>query len=142
MLVEELRDRIRDLQHECAAWKALSRYHKSQLPPPKPERSTAVGLQAILSSLETSCRRSDLRYEIPLDSRIVRWLSDLGVSLRLSPIGLLDESYYSCVMDETQRFCEQASLPPCVFDSAILSDFEAGSGRGSKPSSDPGEFTL
>ena len=39
VLIEELRGRIRDLQHERDTWKDLALNYQAQIPPPKPERS-------------------------------------------------------------------------------------------------------
>lgn len=39
------------------------------------------------------------RYEIPLDSRVIRWANEFGFPVRLSSKGLTDENYYSFVLD-------------------------------------------
>jgi hypothetical protein len=68
------------------------------------------------------------RYEIPIDSRIVKWLKDLGRpdDLHLLSAGALaDTEYYCCVLDAVQSLCERAGILPCIFDAAVFASFEA-----------------
>jgi hypothetical protein len=64
------------------------------------------------------------RYEIPLDSRVVRWLNDFGFPLRLSAPALADRHYYAFVTEGLQRLCEACRVVPCVLDAAIFASFD------------------
>jgi hypothetical protein len=66
------------------------------------------------------------RYEIPIDSRIVKWLNDFGFPLTLSAPALADRHYYGFVMDGFQRLCEACEVTPCVLDAAIFASFDNG----------------
>lgn len=65
-----------------------------------------------------------MRHELPLDSRVAKWmranLSDEGSRLVLSPAALMDEDYYSFVVDGVQRLCEEAGVLPSEFDAAAF----------------------
>ena len=63
------------------------------------------------------------RYEIPLDSRVLRWIkANLGFYVPSS--GLSDERFYCQVMDIIRDLCLEAGILPCMFDAAIFSSFE------------------
>jgi hypothetical protein len=64
------------------------------------------------------------RYEIPVDSRITRWLNDFGFPVKLSADGLSDENYYSFIMDGIQELCKESGIYPCVLDAAIFASFD------------------
>ena len=66
------------------------------------------------------------RYEIPVDSRITRWLNAFGFPLRLGTTPLSDPDYYNFVLDGIQAICESAGILPCVLDAAIFSSFDEG----------------
>lgn len=65
-----------------------------------------------------------MRYELPLDSRVARWmrvnLSEEGSQLLLSSTALLDEDYYSFIVDAVQRLCHDAGVLPSDFDAAAF----------------------
>jgi len=62
------------------------------------------------------------RYEIPLDSRICKWIStNLPVKVETKYLG--DERYYDAVLDYIQTLCERADVLPCIFDAAAF-DYE------------------
>ena len=69
------------------------------------------------------------RYEIPIDSRITKWLNDFGfpVTLTSSPLG--DKGYYHFVSDGIQELCEKAEIYPCLLDAAIFSSYDNGGWR-------------
>jgi hypothetical protein len=59
------------------------------------------------------------RYEIPLDSRICKWIStNLSVKVETKYLG--DEQYYDAVLDYIHRLCERAGVLPCIFDAAAF----------------------
>lgn len=66
------------------------------------------------------------KYEIPIDSRITRWLTDFGFPVTLSSTALQEKAYYHFVSDGIQMLCEKANIYPCVLDAAIYSSFDMG----------------
>ena len=64
------------------------------------------------------------RYEIPLDSRIMQWLNENALDLKLTSAVLGDSGYYEFVLDGVQALCHRAGVLPCVFDGAIFSSFD------------------
>ncbi|MBI1956131.1 MAG: hypothetical protein HYS38_07025 [Acidobacteria bacterium] len=67
------------------------------------------------------------RFEIPLDSRITKWLNENILSqssLKLRPTALADQNYYEFVMDGVQALCQASSVLPCVLDAAIFSSYD------------------
>jgi hypothetical protein len=66
------------------------------------------------------------RHEIPIDSRITKWLNEFGFPVRLSASALADSNYYCFVMDGFQVLCQASGVAPCVLDAAIFTSFDAG----------------
>ncbi|MGA9348998.1 MAG: hypothetical protein WBW48_09350 [Anaerolineae bacterium] len=66
------------------------------------------------------------KYEIPIDSRITKWLNDFGFPVRLSAQALSDRNYYNFVSEGFQRLCAQSGIYPCVLDAAIFASFDKG----------------
>lgn len=64
------------------------------------------------------------RYEIPIDSRIVKWLNDYGFPVHLSAAGLADPHYYEFILDGVQMLCRRARVYPCIFDAAVFTSFD------------------
>lgn len=64
------------------------------------------------------------RFEIPIDSRITKWLNDFGFPITLSAGALSDRNYYNFVSDGVQLLCEQSHVYPCVFDAVIFSSYD------------------
>jgi hypothetical protein len=60
------------------------------------------------------------RYEIPIDSRVTKWLNENGFPLRLSASALADRDYYRLVSVGIQSLCRSAQVFPCVLDAAIF----------------------
>ena len=65
-----------------------------------------------------------LRFEIPIDSRIIKWLNKNGFPFTLSASGLSDENYYRLLMAGIQQWCLKSGIYPCVLDGAIFSSFD------------------
>lgn len=65
-----------------------------------------------------------LRFEIPLDSRIIKWLNKNNFPFILSASGLSDENYYQLVMDGIQCWCAKSDIIPCILDAAIFSSYD------------------
>lgn len=66
------------------------------------------------------------KYEIPIDSRITKWLNEFGFPVHLSAAGLNDSHYYNFVLDGIQAMCERSSILPCVFDAVVFSSYDTG----------------
>ncbi len=64
------------------------------------------------------------RFEIPIDSRITKWLNEFGFPVTLSARALSDRNYYNFVSDGIQQLCKQSDVYPCVFDAAIFSSYD------------------
>ena len=64
------------------------------------------------------------KYEIPIDSRIVRWLNNFGFPIKLSASALSDENYYNFIMDGLQQLCRESGIYPCVLDAVIFSSYD------------------
>ena len=52
------------------------------------------------------------RFEIPIDSRITKWLNTFGFPVTLSSMVLADRDYYLFVSDGIQRLCEASGVMP------------------------------
>lgn len=66
------------------------------------------------------------RCEIPIDSRITKWLNAFGFPVRLSATALLDRNYYNFVSEGIQKLCAASDIYPCILDAAIFSSFDQG----------------
>jgi hypothetical protein len=73
------------------------------------------------------------RYEIPIDSRVTRWLNkDFKFPIKLSATALADLNYYEFVLDAVQQLCREADVMPCVLDAAIFSSVDNEGWEGVK----------
>lgn len=64
------------------------------------------------------------RYEIPIDSRITKWLNNTGFPVTLTAKGLSDPHYYAFVSDGIREISRAAGVYPCVLDAAIFSSVD------------------
>jgi hypothetical protein len=64
------------------------------------------------------------RFEVPIDSRITKWLNDFGFPVKLTANALADRNYFEFVSDGFQRLAEACDISPCVLDAAIFSSFD------------------
>lgn len=64
------------------------------------------------------------RFEIPIDSRITKWLNEFGFPVKLTANALGDANYYNFVSDGVQRLAKACGVMPCVLDAAIFSSFD------------------
>lgn len=64
------------------------------------------------------------KYEIPIDSRITRWLNDFGFPITLSAAALSDRSYYRFVSQGFRELCDACRIYPCLLDAAIFSSYD------------------
>lgn len=99
---------------------------------PKAERETAEFLDDAFVGLGPKQSRNLLqglaltRYEIPIDSRLTKWLNEFGFPIHLSAPGLSDRHYYGLVSQGVQQLCAAAKVMPCVFDAAVFASFDKG----------------
>jgi thermostable 8-oxoguanine DNA glycosylase len=66
------------------------------------------------------------KYEIPVDSRITKWLNKFGFPVRLTAATLADQNYYHFVSDGIQALCKECGIYPCVLDAAIFVSYDQG----------------
>jgi hypothetical protein len=72
------------------------------------------------------------KYEIPLDSRITKWLNAFGFPLTLTAAGLQDENYYCFILDGVLRLCRACRVFPCVLDACIFVSFDTAEWKPGK----------
>lgn len=71
------------------------------------------------------------RYEIPLDSRVTKWLNEnLDFPFCVTPTALSDKHIYRLISDAICVLCSKANVVPCLLDAAI---FSARDGDGWTP---------
>jgi thermostable 8-oxoguanine DNA glycosylase len=61
------------------------------------------------------------RFEIPIDSRITKWLNSVGFPVELSGVALSDPNYYEFVSDGVREIASAAGVLPCILDAAVFS---------------------
>ena len=99
------------------------------------ERSVADFLQEKIVGLGPKQARNLLqalgltRYEVPLDSRVAKWLRAIGFPVPVTAAALADRDYYCFVLDGFQRLCSAAKEFPCVVDGAVFASFDSGDWR-------------
>lgn len=64
------------------------------------------------------------RYEIPIDSRMIKVLKGLKFPVPLSPQALSDENYYCFIQDAIQLVLSEIDVYPCVFDACVFASLE------------------
>jgi hypothetical protein len=64
------------------------------------------------------------RYEIPLDSRILKWLKSVNFPIAVSANALVSADYYDFILDGVQELCKHSDVLPCVLDAAIFASFD------------------
>jgi hypothetical protein len=64
------------------------------------------------------------RFEIPIDSRITKWLNRTGFPVHLSAGALADISYYKFIMQGVHELCRRSGVYPCVLDAAVFASFD------------------
>ena len=64
------------------------------------------------------------KYEIPIDSRITKWLNDFGFPVPLSATALSDRNYYRFVSEGMRELCDACDIYPCLLDAAIFSSYD------------------
>lgn len=64
------------------------------------------------------------RFEIPIDSRISKWLNNNIFPFKISSNSLSDINYYQFVMEGIQLLCYKSSLVPCILDASIFASYD------------------
>lgn len=70
------------------------------------------------------------RYEIPIDSRIAKWLNKFGFPFRVSAEVLARSNDYEIVSDGVKALCQKAGVFPTMLDAAVFASFD---GNGWNP---------
>lgn len=60
------------------------------------------------------------KYEIPIDSRITKWLQKNNFPLHLTTQALSCPEVYELILDGVQELCRKCDVYPCVLDAAIF----------------------
>lgn len=77
------------------------------------------------------------RYEIPLDSRVLKWVK-ANLSRSFEASDLLNARPYEAALDYLQEVCEAAGVLPCMFDAAAFDYSDSDSGRRTTPTTSVG----
>ena len=99
---------------------------------PQAEREAAHFLAEHLKGIGPKQSRNMLqglgvtKYEIPVDSRITKWLNSNVLRFKLNAALLSDHTYYDMASDGVQQLCEKAKILPCLLDAAIFTSFDGG----------------
>lgn len=65
------------------------------------------------------------RFEIPIDSRLMKWInSEINFPIKLTSVALQDENYYCFVLEAIRKLSDKAEIYPCELDAMIFSTFE------------------
>ena len=64
------------------------------------------------------------KYEIPIDSRITKWLNDFGFPVKLSASALQNREYYGFVSKGVRELSDASGIYPCLLDAAIFSSYD------------------
>jgi thermostable 8-oxoguanine DNA glycosylase len=96
------------------------------------ERAAAEFLELSLKGIGPKQGRNLLqslgltKYEIPIDSRITKWLNSFGFPVKLTANALSDPHYYNFISDGIQELCKNTGITPCVLDAVIFASFDKG----------------
>ncbi len=131
---KRLADNIRYLEYE-GGWKSLMKHIEDVrlYPSLNSERQAAEFIDENLKGFGPKQSRNLLqwlglsRYEIPLDSRVTKWLNEFGFPVTLVASLLQNQDYYQFVSDGFQQLCRRCRIKPCVLDAAIFTHYNAKS---------------
>ena len=70
------------------------------------------------------------RYEVPLDSRVTKWVNQ-NLSIKIADQDLNRIDRYESALDRIQAICDKAGILPCELDAAAF-DYEDEGGGGPK----------
>ena len=63
-----------------------------------------------------------IQYEIPIDSRLLKWLLSSGFPPICGPAALQDAMFYEFMLKTVQALCAKAGVLPTEFDAAVFID--------------------
>lgn len=101
---------------------------------PKLERHTARQIAKDLKGFGPKQFRNLLvelnlaRNEIPIDSRIIKWLNTLPFPVHLNQTALSDPDVYELILDGFQALAKAAGVLPTVLDAAVFGSFDRSQG--------------
>ncbi len=64
------------------------------------------------------------RYEVPLDSRVLKKLGEFGCTFVPQAAALSDETVYRFVQEGVQKIAASLNIYPCILDACIFSSFD------------------
>lgn len=64
------------------------------------------------------------QYEVPLDSRVAKWLRRFDFPVPISAAALGDPDYYDFALDGFQQLSAASDLIPCLLDAAIFASYD------------------
>jgi len=98
---------------------------------PAEERILAERLQELFKGIGPKQSRNLLqsmgvaRFEIPIDSRSMKWISlNMKFSLPINPQVLASEEYYCFVLSIFQKICNTINVFPAILDGCIFVSFD------------------
>lgn len=65
-----------------------------------------------------------VKYEIPIDSRTIKWLNENKFPLKISGSALGDRKLYNFILDIIQEICDKIDIYPTLFDAAVFTSFD------------------
>lgn len=128
-IADEISRAMRDTMQD-STWLQAELKNLNRRTTKEKERKLARALSAKVSGFGPKQSRNFIqwigvsKHEIPLDSRITKWLRAMGFPVPVSALSLADEEYYSFVLDGVQKLCQRANVLPCVFDAAVFASFD------------------
>jgi thermostable 8-oxoguanine DNA glycosylase len=128
---EQIRDNFRWLEKQ-GGWEEVNKVVRQTSKNPSPEKETEAAnfIACHLKGFGPKQSRALLqnlgltKYEIPIDSRITKWLNDFGFPISLSATALSDLDYYEFVSSGFRELCDKCEIHPCLLDAAIFSSFD------------------
>lgn len=122
-------------QVEAAFSRLLTQRSRTPIPDDKEEERRAAHLIAAnLSGFGPKQSRNLwqwlglTRYEIPLDSRVMKWVN-ANLSRHFDVLKLPTARYYEAALDYVQEVCQEAGVLPCMLDAAAFDYSDADAGR-------------
>jgi hypothetical protein len=127
MIAEQIERNLKNLQDR--RWGILTQINEAiPLRTKKTEREVAREVAKTLHGIGPKQSRNMLqylsltRYEIPLDSRVMKWLNQYNILPHtIKSSSLADPNYYELILDGIQILCAEAEVLPCLFDAAVFS---------------------
>ena len=109
---------------------------------PKAERHAAHVIKESLLGFGPKQSRNLLqwlgvsKYEIPIDSRITKWLNKNLLPFKLNANVLSDNTTYDLISDGIIELCARTEIFPCILDAAVFSSFDGSTWKQDNLSSE------